>query len=265
MTWFAYDIEAYDTDTMHLSVAEDGAYMRLLRHYYRTRVPLPDNDAALAGIARMSLAEWQPMAKTIRAFFRKKAGVLHQKRADFELDGQDKRMRRRSEKAGKAAEKRWSKKNGFDATSMAQASPSINGAAHSDARSMLGDAIKTRQRQDSDKKEESDSESHVLKSTIAHSRKGSARAVALAIDGEFEKVFWPAYPVKDGKQPAKKAFIKARKIATLDAIMHGLTRYCLRLSQPGAPKPKYAQGWLNDARWNDQGGGEKPREGALFG
>ena len=51
MAWFAFDIDAYDADTMHLSAAEDGVYMRLMRHYYKTRMPLPDDDRALAAIA----------------------------------------------------------------------------------------------------------------------------------------------------------------------------------------------------------------------
>lgn len=107
MTWFAHDIEAYDQDTMHLSAAEDGMYHRLLRFYYKTRVPLPDNDRALASIARVTLDEWNLAKATIRTFFRKQNGCLVQKRCDTELSEQDARGMERSVQAKKAAEKRW--------------------------------------------------------------------------------------------------------------------------------------------------------------
>jgi hypothetical protein len=71
------------------------------------------------------------------------------------------------------------------------------------------------------------------------------------IADEFERVFWPAYPIKDGKKDAKTAFLKARKSAPLAEIMAGLQRYSEKLALPNAPKPKYAQGWLNGERWND--------------
>lgn len=69
---------------------------------------------------------------------------------------------------------------------------------------------------------------------------------------EFEDTFWPAYPIKQGKQPALNAFVKARRKTGLDVIMAGLARYKESLKRPNPPSTKYAQGWLNDQRWNDQ-------------
>lgn len=109
MTWFRFDADAYDADTMHLSAAEDGVYSRLLRHYYRYRQPLPDNDRALAAIARVTLDEWGAVASVIRGFFRSRGGKLHQKHADTELDREDGLMKKRSENAKKAAEIRHRK------------------------------------------------------------------------------------------------------------------------------------------------------------
>src|SRR5258706_5299471 len=109
MAWYAHDIDAYDADTMHLSPAEDGIYSRLLRFYYKTRVPLPNDDRALASIARISVAEWEVVKDTIRAFFKPRRGRLHHKRCDKELDREDSLARKRSEKAKNAAEKRHGK------------------------------------------------------------------------------------------------------------------------------------------------------------
>jgi uncharacterized protein YdaU (DUF1376 family) len=78
-----------------------------------------------------------------------------------------------------------------------------------------------------------------------------ARLPAKAAEEEFERTFWPAYPIKDGKKDAKAAFLKARKLASLEEIMAGLGRYVEKLATPNGPKPKYAQGWLNGERWTD--------------
>lgn len=106
MSWFAFDIDAYDADTMHLSVAEDGAYMRLIRHYYKTRLPLPDDDRALAAIARVSAAEWGAIKETVRAFFKVRRGCLIHRRINNDLEYQDKKSKQRSEHAKNAAQKR---------------------------------------------------------------------------------------------------------------------------------------------------------------
>src|SRR5579883_107417 len=106
---------------MHLTAAEDGIYSRLLRHYYRTRMPLPDNDRALAAIARVSVDEWEPVKATIRAFFKARGGLLHHKRCDEELDKEDKLAKKRSVRAENAARKRWNGTNRLDATSMPEA------------------------------------------------------------------------------------------------------------------------------------------------
>lgn len=131
MTWFRFDADAYDADTMHLSAAEDGVYSRLLRHYYRYRQPLPDNDRALAGIARLTLDEWGAVASVIRGFFRSRGGKLHQKHADAELDREDGLMKKRSENAKKAAEIRHKKQ---DITCEAQTTGNaVEDQSHADA------------------------------------------------------------------------------------------------------------------------------------
>jgi uncharacterized protein YdaU (DUF1376 family) len=144
LAWFAFDVDDYDADTMHLTAAEDGMYSRLLRFYYKTRLPLPDNDKALAAIARVSADEWAESRDTIRAFFQPRAGKLRHKRCDQELDVEDKRARTRSERASKAANARHNNINDLDATSMPQAQ-----TVHDTI--MLGDATRpdqTRQKEE---------------------------------------------------------------------------------------------------------------------
>jgi hypothetical protein len=70
-----------------------------------------------------------------------------------------------------------------------------------------------------------------------------------ALSREFDQ-FWTAYPNKVGKPKARVEFVKARKTASLEAILSGLSRYV-------ASKPA-DRAWLNPAtflhqeRWDDQ-------------
>ena len=70
MDWYPHHISDYDADTLHLTIAEDGAYSRLLRWYYANERPLPNDDQALASICRIGLAEWQAIAPKIKASYR---------------------------------------------------------------------------------------------------------------------------------------------------------------------------------------------------
>ncbi len=61
--------------------------------------------------------------------------------------------------------------------------------------------------------------------------------------------FWSEYPQKVGKREAEKAFAKARKRASFDAIMGGLARYVAKTDDRPWCNPST---WLNQARWTDQ-------------
>lgn len=82
-TWMPVYIGDYLGDTSHLRMAEHGAYILLLFHYWRNG-PLPDDDAKLAAIVRGTPAEWRKVAPAVREFFTSRDGRLYQKRADVE-------------------------------------------------------------------------------------------------------------------------------------------------------------------------------------
>ena len=73
-------------------------------------------------------------------------------------------------------------------------------------------------------------------------------------DHDFDR-FWAVYPKKAGKPAAKKAFVKAVKVAPTDRIIEGAERYAAWLKSGGPddfrPQAKHPQGWLNDQRWDD--------------
>ena len=83
--WMPFHIGDYLRDTMHLSTQQHGAYILLLASYWTRQGPLPDDDATLAAISKLSKAEWYRIKPTIAAFFRIEGGLWHQKRADHEI------------------------------------------------------------------------------------------------------------------------------------------------------------------------------------
>lgn len=146
MEWYPKDVTAYRLDTRHLTTLEHGAYNLLIDEYMLTRQPLPDDDRALASIAKMPLVEWSQIAPTIRAFFRARAGLLTLKRCDAILNAQDNSSKRLSQNAKKAAEKRWSTVKDLDASRMPDACVEHAPAMLGDARGRLEskkDAVST--------------------------------------------------------------------------------------------------------------------------
>jgi uncharacterized protein YdaU (DUF1376 family) len=73
-------------DTGHLSLAEFGAYDRLLDHYYATETPLPNDVDACCRIARaMTKDERKAVSFVLNAYFTLTDGGYHQKRVEKEL------------------------------------------------------------------------------------------------------------------------------------------------------------------------------------
>lgn len=66
----------WQSDTSHLTLAEDGAYHRLVDHYMLTRSPLPEDDRSLARILGVGLDEWLIVKAAVVAFFKPLNGRL---------------------------------------------------------------------------------------------------------------------------------------------------------------------------------------------
>lgn len=118
MDWYPFYPTDYKRKTYHLTLAQDGAYRRLIDEYMITRAPLPDDDMALARILVITPQEWAEIAPVVRAFFWAGNGVLRHKTCDGQLAAQDLRQLRYSKRGKKAAIARYSKINGMPARSM---------------------------------------------------------------------------------------------------------------------------------------------------
>lgn len=82
--WMPLYIGDWDSGTRHLDCEQDGAYGRLVRHYWKNG-PLPDDDAQLARIVGMELRRWKKVRSAIQAFFIVADGIWRHKRVDEEL------------------------------------------------------------------------------------------------------------------------------------------------------------------------------------
>lgn len=102
--WIPFYFGDYLADTSDLSLAEHGAYLLLMAHYYSTGKPLDAHASVLHRVCRCTDdAERAAVAKVIQRFFVMQVDSYHQKRIDQELV----RSFEMKEKRKKAADIRW--------------------------------------------------------------------------------------------------------------------------------------------------------------
>lgn len=86
MNYFELHIGDYEKATAHLTACEDGIYGRLMRRYYDTEAPLPDDVKALQRFVRArSRDEKEAVQTVLDEFFQLEADGWHHKRCDEEL------------------------------------------------------------------------------------------------------------------------------------------------------------------------------------
>jgi len=105
VNYFELHIGDYEKATAHLTACEDGIYGRLMRRYYDTEAPLPDDLKALQRFVRArSRDEKEAVQTVLDEFFQLEADGWHHKRCDEEIA----RYSTKREKARRSAEVRWS-------------------------------------------------------------------------------------------------------------------------------------------------------------
>lgn len=89
--------------------------------------------------------------------------------------------------------------------------------------------------------------------TLASETDTKTKCSLKELENDFEEV-WKAYPKKQGKEAAKKAYIKARKAGTSHLeIVAGLTKYKLFIQQNKTADKyiKHGSTWFNQKCWED--------------
>lgn len=98
----------YARDTGHLNATMHGAYLMLIKHYWCSGEPLPDDDDVLWRIACCdSKAEWRKIRRTVGKFFQIGDGLWRHGRIDAELDKARENVEKRSKAGAKGAQSRW--------------------------------------------------------------------------------------------------------------------------------------------------------------
>ena len=89
--------------------------------------------------------------------------------------------------------------------------------------------------------------------TLASETDTKAKSSLKELEKDFEEV-WKIYPKKQGKEAAKKAYIKARKEGTSNLeIVAGLTQYIafIRKNETADKYIKHGSTWFNQKCWED--------------
>src|ERR1019366_2083805 len=79
--WMPFYFSDYLADTGHLSTTEHGAYLLLIAHYW-AHGGLPDDEAVIARITRMTARQWSSSRDHLRSLF---GDNWRHKRVDHEL------------------------------------------------------------------------------------------------------------------------------------------------------------------------------------
>jgi uncharacterized protein YdaU (DUF1376 family) len=107
--WIPIYVADYLADTCRLTTEQHGAYLLLIFDYWRNGA-LPDDDAVLAQVCRLTADAWSMHGAVLRGFFtRADDGLLHQKRIDVEIAKAQLNRSVSVTRAKKAAEARWGK------------------------------------------------------------------------------------------------------------------------------------------------------------
>jgi uncharacterized protein YdaU (DUF1376 family) len=121
--WMPVYVADYLADTARLTTEQHGAHLLLLFDYWRNGA-LPDDDATLARVCRLSADAWSMHGALLRSFFFEgEDGLLHQKRIDAEIAKAQLNRAASVTRAKKAAQARWSKDAPSNAPSIPQAMP----------------------------------------------------------------------------------------------------------------------------------------------
>lgn len=213
--WMPLYIADYLADTTQLTTAEHGAYLLLIMTYWR-QGGLPDDDAMLARITRMTPKEWTRAKPVLAAFFQ--AGWKHS-RIEKELEKSARKSEARAESGSRGGTAKALKNN--DVT-------------------IANATILPQQKTDFALASSSLSQSDKIE------KERNARD-ALSIGFEY---FWNEWPNKVGKPAAQKSYARAFKEFGADVIYHGMRRYVAD-KPPDRPWLNPST-FLNQERFNDR-------------
>ena len=272
-------VNDYDADTAHLTIAEDGAYMRLLRLCWRSpNCTIPANPDWIRRQLRCSEDEYNTtVLPVIREFFVRagsKAGAkLKNARLLREFERINATQQKRSEAGSKGAEiRKLLKTNDPQSTYdqhgsksdivMDDTSGQTRAENYPEQKRIYREAITPNfsnplKTNDSDLSRASTKRvaglKHLELELDIESKRKRVTKVTLQSDSDFLfEESWKIYPRKVGRGQARKAWIAAAKKVDPAIIAEGLKIHLPELrDKPAEYQPHFAT-WLNGERWADQ-------------
>lgn len=250
--------DALLSDTLHLSDAEMGLYMRLLVLLWRSpECRIPNDKAWIAKrLGRSPLQYDSDIAPIIAEFCVTSGNYIFQKRLLKEFEY----TREKKAKSKNAAQARWGNQNAEKRGETPKNAdvPSVpdKPLEYNDLQLCLDDAPTPTPTPSFKKERERET--------------GSAVTITDDFEKWFQEKFWDPYPkARAGdKEAAKRAMKKALTKTKKEEIEDGVTRYAAS-SEVARGFAKGAAAWLNDSRWTSEyvpaprgSGGKRPNQKA---
>lgn len=237
-------IADYLGDTSHLGMAEHGAYLLLLCHYWRTQQALPDDDQQLARIARGTRAQWKAVAPIIRAFFKPATingvRVLVHNRVEREMVEARKRSEAK-QAAGKA---------GGIAARGKSGRKTIPDELQNNSNA-INSPLETEWQNNTPSPSPSHSANAEKSISPVPGSKPKPKNLLNGHEKDFNE-FWAAYPKRVDKRDAMKAYVKALIRSDASVILAGAQAYAQNRKDEDPQFTKGPAHWLNADCWLDE-------------
>lgn len=231
-TWMPIFWGDYARDTGHLNNAGHGAYLMLIKHYWSTGKPLPDNDDLLWRIACCdSKKDWFKIRPLIVSFFIVAEGAWSHKRVAEELIRAEDNLKRQQARTAAATEARRTR-----------------GEHRNDERDIYISAQRNDER-DEDRNEQRNVDRNEVHRAAVSPSSSTSPPPSEDLSAEFE-AWYQAYPRHIARAAALKAYRKARKTATAEQLLASIERY--RADKPEYADWKHPATWLNGECWLDE-------------
>jgi uncharacterized protein YdaU (DUF1376 family) len=216
--WYAFYPADYGRDTGHLSLVEHGAYRALMDHYYASAAPLPMDEGRLLRLCRAKAPREQAAVRYVLAtFFQAREDGWHHGRIDAEIA----KAEDLTAKCSFAARVGQAKRKG-------EANASANAGANAGA----------------------NVSANVSAGAPADGQPSQSQSQSQEKYIPFED-FWSAYPKRQARGAAVKAWGKALAKAAPEILIAAASGYAARRAGQDAQFTKLPATWLTQECWLD--------------
>lgn len=252
-------VDDYDAATAHLTPAEDGIYMRLLRLAWRTPgCSLPDDPAWIARKIRLNTDEFLAVAKPVLdEFFQVVRGRLVQRRLRAEYDSISRRKSARAEagKKGGNAKALKTKGNAPSNANIRKDNASVLPAYARASPSPSPSPIKETPKVPAGAEPELVLADCDFEQPISNTK----RSTLNGHQAEFDR-WYAAFPRHEGRGAAERAFPAALRLADIEILVERAGDYAVAMRGVERRFVKQPATWLNQKCWLDEREKASPRE-----